>query len=105
MVAAEAAALLEMAVMEAVGNVVRHAAQKTCEFSVEIARDGDDAVVVVVDHGPGFELRSTDMPDAYQEYGRGLPLMQRLCDSVEYRAAAGGNRLVLKKRVSADGRA
>ena len=86
--------------LEAVGNVVRHAAQRACEFSVEITRKGNLAIIEVVDHGPGFDMRRAAMPDAFQEYGRGLPIMQTLCDSVEYRACADGNRLVLTKRIA-----
>ena len=98
-VAAQSAESLTIAVLEAVGNVVRHAAKHACEFTVEVRRDGDHAVVAVVDHGPGFELRPAKMPDSFQECGRGVPLMQTLCDSVEYLAGADGNRLVLTKRI------
>jgi anti-sigma regulatory factor (Ser/Thr protein kinase) len=92
---------LELALLEALGNVVRHAAGRAHDFSIAIKRRGRTASVEVVDFGPGFELRRARMPQAYAEHGRGLPLMQRLCDSVEYFTASNGdgNRLILKKRV------
>lgn len=96
----DVAQALQLAVIEAVGNVVRYAAGRACEFSVAVTREGDTAVVEVVDHGPGFKLHRRSMPHALAEGGRGLPLMQRLCDSVEYRTATDGNRLVLRKRVA-----
>jgi anti-sigma regulatory factor (Ser/Thr protein kinase) len=99
-VAKDFAGPLEMAVLEAVGNVVRHAAHRACEFTIEVMRNDDVAIVEVVDHGPGFDLRPVQMPDAYQECGRGLPLMQSLCDSVEYLPGEDGNRLVLTKKVA-----
>ena len=94
---------LELAVLEAVGNVVRHAVGRAHDFSIAIKRRGRTASVEVVDFGPGFELRRARMPQASAEQGRGLPLMQRLCDSVEYHVAplGDGNRLILKKRVAA----
>ena len=88
-----------LALLEAVGNVVRHAAGKAHDFSISVASRRKNAVVEVVDHGPGFELRSPRMPHAFAEGGRGVPIMQRLLDSVEYRQSADGNRLILKLRI------
>jgi serine/threonine-protein kinase RsbW len=96
----DVAQALQLALLEAVGNVVRHAAGRACEFSIAVTRDVDTAVIEVVDYGPGFELHLVQMPEPFAEGGRGLPLMQRLCDSVEYRTASDGNRLVLKKRIA-----
>jgi anti-sigma regulatory factor (Ser/Thr protein kinase) len=89
---------LSFALVEAIGNVVRHAAGKAYEFTVEIGFDRSTVCICVVDHGPGFRMRPAPMPPALDERGRGVPLMQRLCDSVEYHQGSGGNRLVLKKR-------
>jgi anti-sigma regulatory factor (Ser/Thr protein kinase) len=92
---------LTLALVEAVGNVIRHAAGSALEFTVEVGLRQSTAFVSVIDHGPGFQMRPCAMPPALAERGRGVPLMQRLCDSVEYRQANGGNRLILKKRLKA----
>jgi len=95
----EDAESLLLSVMEAIGNVIRHAAGKARDFSITVERARDIAVVEVLDHGPGFTLHPRPMPDVHAENGRGVPLMQRLCDSVEYSTSVEGNRLVLKKRL------
>jgi serine/threonine-protein kinase RsbW len=96
----DAADALQVAVVEAVGNVVRHAAAPAGDFSIGVHRCENVAVIEILDHGPGFNMRPSAMPDALAECGRGVALMQQLCDSVEYRRAIDGNRLVLKKRIS-----
>jgi serine/threonine-protein kinase RsbW len=99
-VAADTAESVVVAVKEAIGNVVRHAASAAHSFELIVGVRRGYVVIEVVDFGPGFRLSTCEMPDALAESGRGLPLMRRLCDSVAYHRSDAGNRLVLKKRIA-----
>lgn len=97
----EVARTVALAVMEAIGNVIRHSGSPRChpDFELTVAVRRRCVVVEVIDFGPGFRLTRRLMPSAYAEHGRGIALMQELCDSVSYRREAGGNRLTLRKRL------
>jgi anti-sigma regulatory factor (Ser/Thr protein kinase) len=64
----------ELVVGELVGNVVRHA-----PGFAEVALDwrGEEPVLHVLDHGPGYEPNSA-LPSAASESGRGLFLVSAL---------------------------
>ena len=98
----ETAANVVLAIVEALGNVVRHACKpyEPLKFDLMLEVKRDYIVVDVIDYGPGFELQPTSMPDPLAESGRGIPLMQRLCDSLEYRRGSRRNHLILRKRLS-----
>ncbi|MDQ6781641.1 MAG: ATP-binding protein [Candidatus Eremiobacteraeota bacterium] len=91
-----------LAIIEALGNVARHACKPYAplKFDMMLEVKRGCITVDVVDYGPGFELRPTDMPDPMAESGRGIPLMQRFCDSLEYRRGLRRNHLILRKRFS-----
>ena len=65
---------------ELVGNVVRHAKPP---LAIELDWTGDYPVLHVQDHGPGFDLGSSPMPELYAEGGRGLWLSKRLAREIE----------------------
>lgn len=102
----ERAALLEVAVVEAATNVVRHAYQGIAPGPVEISlfREGSALTVEVADCGHPFDPASvppppepdpTD-PSTWPEGGMGLPLIRSACDELSYESASGRNRLVLR---------
>ena len=101
-VAKEAADCVLVAVLEALGNVVRHAcaAARHPDFVLSVEVHRGCAVVEVIDHGPGFTLIKRQMPGAFAEGGRGLALMQSLCDSVSYTKDRDGNHLTIRKRIA-----
>ncbi len=96
----DTAAGVVLAIVEALGNVARHATKPTdpLRFDLRLDIDDDTILIEVVDYGPGFDLRPTMMPDPLAESGRGIPLMRRFCDSVEYRRGGQRNRLIMRKR-------
>jgi anti-sigma regulatory factor (Ser/Thr protein kinase) len=92
---------LEVAVGEAINNVIEHAYGPAGGIVQVCAwRDGDAIVVEVRDHG---RWRS-DRPDGAQR-GRGIRLMQGLADSVDFRRAPEGTtvRLAVSSRASSAG--
>jgi CheY-like chemotaxis protein/anti-sigma regulatory factor (Ser/Thr protein kinase) len=66
--------------------------------SIHISRE--EAVFVVRDEGPGFDVSrlpaAADLPDADRGAGRGVVLMRMIMDEVRYNAA--GNEVTLVKR-------
>jgi CheY-like chemotaxis protein/anti-sigma regulatory factor (Ser/Thr protein kinase) len=66
--------------------------------SIRITRD--EAIFVVRDQGPGFDVAAlppvTNLPDADRSAGRGVVLMRMIMDEVRYNAA--GNEVTLVKR-------
>jgi anti-sigma regulatory factor (Ser/Thr protein kinase) len=78
---------VELAVSEAVSNVVVHAyedEEPPGEIRLELERNGDTLEVVVADAGKGMSPR----PDS-PGLGLGLPLIGRLADSFDVRSDAG----------------
>lgn len=93
----------QTAVTEAVTNAVRHGspAADADEVSIMGHRTPDGALrVEVADHGGGVppSRLPSAMPDPDALSGRGLPLMQHLADSVEFRPSAAGHSVILLKR-------
>lgn len=80
---------LALAVSEAAGNVIRHAGPVG---HLELIRDDNRALIVhVIDDGPGMPpAGAAARPGAEHDSGRGLYLMQQLCDHVEYRTGPTG---------------
>ena len=93
----------QTAVTEAVTNAVRHGSPsgESGEFHVLGRRTSAGALhVEVTDSGSGLSApQSTPvMPEPEAMGGRGLPLMQELADTVEFRPDPGGLCVVLVKR-------
>jgi serine/threonine-protein kinase RsbW len=77
-----------VALSEACGNVIRHAAG-TSEYGVKLSVEAHQCSVEVRDLGPGFDPEAlTDEAPldevAAAEDGRGLPLLQALMDDFEF---------------------
>jgi anti-sigma regulatory factor (Ser/Thr protein kinase) len=97
----ETAAGIVLAIVEALGNVARHArhAAEPVRFELLMEIQPTRITIDVVDYGPGFELTKQKMPDPFCEAGRGIALMQRICDSIDYCRGASGNHLILQKHL------
>ena len=78
---------IEIALTEAVTNVLDHAAD-TDEYEISAGIVGSTCVVEVVDRGTGFDGQPLghDDADAHAEEGRGIQLMRALVDRVEFRS-------------------
>lgn len=107
---ADAAASIELAVVEAANNAVEHAYQLEPGHVVEVSLyEAEGGLVVeVTDHGksmpPGTLDRATfpdEVPclEALEEGGRGLAIVRALMDDVRYESACGRNTLRLLRRL------
>jgi serine/threonine-protein kinase RsbW len=101
---AQRRSLLELAIVEAATNVVRHAyGGRGGRVEVELAREGKEVDLSVVDSGAPFDPtcvpppREPDPadPSTWPEGGMGLPIIRAACDELRYRSEGGRNRLTL----------
>ena len=101
---AERRSLLELAVVEAATNVVRHAYRgRGGRVEVELTREGNAIALSVVDSGIPFDPtrvpppREPDPadPSTWPEGGMGLPIIRAACDELRYGTEGGRNRLTL----------
>ena len=85
----------ELAVNEAISNVIKHGGGSG---QLELIKDDDRALIAQIsDWGPGMALRAPiALPPVAQHHGRGLYLMQQLCDRVEYRTGPDGTMVHLE---------
>ncbi len=99
--------LLELALVEAATNVVRHAyGGRGGRVEVELTREGSAISLSVLDSGASFDPtrvpppREPDPadPSTWPEGGMGLPIIRAACDELRYRAEDGRNRLTLHLR-------
>lgn len=103
-------ARVELAVVEAVNNVIRHAYRLEPGHEVEVVfvHQGAELHFEVNDAGTPREIRPprpfefdpADTP-SLPEGGMGLHLIHAIMDHVEYRSAAGRNTLAMTKRMAA----
>jgi serine/threonine-protein kinase RsbW len=100
----ERRSLLELAVVEATTNVVRHAyGGRGGRVEVELVREGRTIALSVLDSGVSFDPtlvpppREPDPadPSTWPEGGMGLPIIRAACDELRYHSEAGRNRLTL----------
>ena len=101
---ADRRSLLELAVVEAATNVVRHAyGGRGGRIEMELVREGSAIALSVVDAGASFDPtgvpppRDPDPsdPSTWPEGGMGLPIIRAACDELRYRSEGGRNRLTL----------
>jgi anti-sigma regulatory factor (Ser/Thr protein kinase) len=100
----EAAGRMVLAVDEALTNVIRHAYHGATDQPIEIdlAREGDELVVTVRDHGRVVHpeaIRSRDLDDI-RPGGLGVHIMNECMTQVEFAPADGGGTvLTMRKRL------
>ncbi len=101
---------VELAVAEAVNNVVRHAYQGQSGHPIELLFTLEDGrfTIEVSDTGtpmpkrpsPVFDFDPTDVAHL-PEGGMGLFLIHSVMDEVEYRSHGGRNSLAMRRRLAA----
>ena len=101
---------VELAVAEAVNNVVRHAYLGEAGHPIELVftLEEDRFTIEVCDEGipmpprpsPSFDFDPTDIA-GLPEGGMGLFLIHSVMDEVEYRSHDGRNALAMRKRLAA----
>jgi serine/threonine-protein kinase RsbW len=92
---------IEVALSEAVTNVLDHAA-KGEEYEVSAGIDGDVCVIEIIDSGTGFDAGELGHGDADPgaEEGRGIQIMRALVDRVTFRnVPTVGTVVHLEKRL------
>ena len=109
----ERASLLELALVEAATNVVRHAYRELPaeEIRVSLERRPEAVVLAVADRGHSFDPSKVPPPPppdpadprTWPEGGMGLALIRASCDEVTYVSEGGENVLRLTMRLSAAG--
>ena len=88
---------------EAVRNAIVYASKsdKVLPIDISYTIEQDKIRIVVEDKGAGFNVKDlpdpTNMKNLYKESGRGVYIMQRLMDKVEYNEK--GNRVTMEKRL------
>jgi len=107
---ARAAALVELALVEAINNVIRHAYRLEPGHVVEVVFEcaGGALRFEVTDSGqrysgplaPRFEFDPADTA-RLPEGGMGLHLIHSIMDHVDYRSQGGRNTLAMTKRLAA----
>ena len=92
---------IELALTEAVTNVLDHAAHGE-EYEVSAGINGDVCVIEVIDRGSGFDSGALGRGDAHvdAEEGRGIQIMRALVDRVTFDTAEHNGTVVhLEKRL------
>jgi len=95
---------VQQAIAEALNNAVDYVLEKNRDLPVvlEIHVGNEDIWIFVWDHTGGFEPPEQPplFPSHDQEHGRGLPIIWRMCNQVQYLQGKNGNLLLMyKKRV------
>lgn len=95
------AARVELGVVEAVNNVIRHGYAHRADGQIAIAwnREPGNIRIEIRDQGeplPHWRPRPS-FPDPFEESGRGWPLIAACFDQVDYCAQNTGNTLTLTK--------
>jgi len=93
---------IELALQEALANAVRHGAQGDTSKTVDVkvACEAEHGMLIVVsDPGNGFDPQQIPDPmmgeNLYSDHGRGIFLINRLMDQVEFRR--GGTEICMRK--------
>ena len=94
---------VEVALLEAVANAVKHGCRGRSELEVELrvfCEPEKGLLVVIRDSGEGFDPSSIPSPvegqNLLRTHGRGVWLMNQMMDFVSYRE--GGREVVLHKK-------
>ena len=93
----------ELALAEACNNAIKYAKATAREEKIDVDVMCDSKLIElrVNDHTQGFDWpENIELPDADQENGRGLFLINSLMDRVHYYRSPGNNCLVMRKERS-----
>jgi serine/threonine-protein kinase RsbW len=99
---------VELVVSELCANVVRHARSEKKTYEVEFGYDSNAVLLKVIDHGVGFDRLNVlppaterpDFDDGIRIGGLGLPLVEQICDSVEFEPTFPcGTTVVVRKAI------
>ncbi|MDY0300979.1 MAG: ATP-binding protein [Trichlorobacter sp.] len=97
---------MNLVLTEAMVNAIRHANANDPmeEVVVRITISDNELVILIFDHGQGFDINSIKHPkdidaNLLDEHGRGLFIMRSLMDTVEYRKIENGNVLEMHKKL------
>ncbi|GGD54256.1 ATP-binding protein [Croceicoccus pelagius] len=99
-----AAMELDLALVEAANNIVQHGLEGAGDkIGLSLELTDEIATLVLTDGGPpaSADLFTADAaaPDPLAESGRGMMIIQKCVDSVDYDSEGGVNRLTLTKRL------
>jgi serine/threonine-protein kinase RsbW len=115
LLSADDADAVELSVVEAINNVIKHGYQgrRGQDVQVHVSLHKDQVVIDVVDHAAPMQAELLDQAsedrfafdennlDEVPEGGMGLALIRMNMDEVEYSSGAGENRLRMVKRIDA----
>lgn len=94
---------IKLCVEEAVRNAILHGnkSDKNLTIDISYAIEGDKIKITIEDKGDGFNVGDlpdpTDMKNLYKESGRGIYIMRRLMDRVDYNEK--GNYVTMEKKL------
>jgi anti-sigma regulatory factor (Ser/Thr protein kinase) len=97
---------MEVPVVEAVVNAIRHAngEDQAKRVILEFEWEPPRVIVRVLDEGPPFAARIPEVPvHGLDEEGRGLFLMSSMSDDIEVLRRNGGNQVILSWAVARRG--
>ena len=90
----------ELVLVEATNNVAEHGNRNERDesFDLDVVVDATTIEIRVTDYTEGFEYpEAVELPDPLSEGGRGLFLIEAICDSVCYLRGPGMNCLTMRK--------
>jgi len=89
---------LRLVSSEALTNALRHG-ESGANIRLAYTLYSDSIVIVITDHGVGFDLDAVNPPDFEEcpEGGYGIHIMKTIMDDMRYEKTADGNNLVLTK--------
>lgn len=94
---------LNLVLTEAITNAICHANKNNPKKSIQIqiSADENQLVLKVFDEGSGFDLQKMAGDEVKQtaECGRGVQIMRRLMDQVDYRRSKNRNVLEMIKKL------
>lgn len=92
---------LNLVLTEALSNVIKYGGSESKFLRVCIHVECDVLSIQVFDQGQGFDIKDLSCvePEALCERGRGIFIIRKLMDSVDYRRTDKGNVLEMKKKL------
>lgn len=91
----------ELVLVEATNNVAEHGnrTERDESFELDVMVDAVGVEVRITDFTEGFDYpENVDLPDPLSEGGRGLFLIEAICDFVSYMRGRGMNCLLVRKK-------